>query len=75
MKTVEGEVRGAGATHLAATAAAAVGTASMTQTRLSRRPDIYIQTILGYVGIGIPDLFAGEARKVFIAGRGQTQWN
>lgn len=74
MKTVEEDVRGAGATHLAATAAA-VGTASMTQTRLSRRPDIYIQTILGYVGIGIPDLFAGEARKVFIAGRGQTQWD
>lgn len=69
MKTGEEQVRGAGATHLAA---AAIGTASMTQTRFSRRPDIYIQTILGYVCIGIPDLFAGEARKVFIAERGQA---
>lgn len=53
-------------THLAV---ASIGTASVTQTRLGRRPDIYVQTILGYIGIGIPDLLAREARKVFIAAR------
>lgn len=40
----------------------------MAETCLGRSPNVYVEAVLGYVGVGVPDLLAGEARKVLISG-------
>lgn len=46
-----------------------VGTPPMAKSGLCRRPDIYVEAVLGHVGVGVPDLLAGEAGEVLV-----TRW-
>jgi len=40
----------------------------MPKACLGRRPDIYVEAVLGHIGVGVPDLLAGEAREVLVTG-------